>query len=66
MKVKTIKAHYYESKYRVVGSVYMADKVHGAKVVRVGLCEAMELPKRPQKKVTKQHPKTKKGKLEKK
>ncbi len=66
MKVKTIKPHYYEGKYRPFNSVYMADRHHGERAVNRGLCEEVELPKRPKKKVTKVHPKTKKGKLEKK
>tara|TARA_R110000803_G_scaffold34289_6_gene74925 strand:+ start:201 stop:398 length:198 start_codon:yes stop_codon:yes gene_type:complete len=65
MKLKTIKAHYFEGKYWFVGSVYMADKNHGASAVRNGICEQMDLPKRP-KKEKKVDPITKKGKLEKK
>ncbi len=47
MKVKTIKAHYYEYQYRDVGSVYRADVDHAEMVVRRGLCEIVD---RPQKK----------------
>jgi hypothetical protein len=46
MKLKTVKAHYYEHRYRGVGEIYMADKIHGEIVVKRGLCEKMELPKR--------------------
>ena len=46
MKLKTIKAHYYELEYKTVGSVYMADKIHGDIVVKRGICKKMDLPKR--------------------
>lgn len=66
MKLKTLRPHYYESKYKVVGSVYMSDKTHGGIVVRNGSCEEVALPTRKDKKENKQHPKTRKGKLQKK
>lgn len=49
MKVKTIKAHYYENIYRPVGSVYRADKKHIAIVVSRGICEEVKST-RPNKK----------------
>ena len=42
MKLKTLKPHYHDGLYRVVGSVYMADKVHGESAVRNGLCQEIE------------------------
>ena len=42
MKLKTLKPHYHDGLYRVVSSVYMADKMHGESAVRNGLCEEIE------------------------
>ena len=47
MKLKTIKNHYYDG-YKEVGTIYMADKDHSAKAIRLGLCEEVELPKKPE------------------
>ena len=57
MKLKAIKNHYYDG-YKEVGTIYMADKDHSAKAIRLGLCEEVELPKKPEvKKVTKKRKK---------
>ena len=70
MKLKALKPHYFEGRMRYVGEIYMVDKNYGASAVNRGNCEEIDLPKRPSKKavkkITKVHPKTIKGKLEKK
>ena len=42
MKVKALKAHYYDGSYVLPGMVYRADKVHADVVIRRGLCESAE------------------------
>ena len=65
MKLKAVKAHYWDGEYKAIGSVYITDIVRGASLVKRGNCVEVELPKRPPKrelpKRNKQHPKTKKG-----
>lgn len=64
MKLKTLKHHYWGNKFMRVGSVYMADRIHGGIVVRNGLCKELELPSRKDKIEDKQHPKTRKKAIE--
>ena len=49
MKLKVLKPHYYESRYRYVGNEYMCDKKTGESHVRLGICEEIEAPKRERK-----------------
>lgn len=43
MKVKAIKPHYYTDAYIMRDEVYFCDKVHGDKVVRLGICEEIKI-----------------------
>ena len=60
MKLRTTKNHYFEGKYYMVGAEYVTYITHGKSAVKNGYCIEIKMPQRK----TKQHPKTKKGKLE--
>jgi len=62
MKLRAIRNHYKDGKYIYIGTEYFADKLFAESVVKRGICEIVELPKRKNKK----HPRTKKGAIEKK
>jgi len=49
MKLKTLKLHVYDGHPRYIDDIYMADKLHSGIVIRSGVCEAIELPKRKRK-----------------
>ena len=66
MKLKVIKAHYYDYKYRPVGAVYRANVKHRDSAIRRGLCELLPNTRKKRKPRDKRHPATIKGKLEKK
>ena len=50
MKLHTLKPHYYETQYKNIGMVYMADKIFGERAVRNGLCKEVAQKKKPTKK----------------
>ena len=52
MKVKTLKAHYFDG-YKVEGTVYNCDVKHGERAVRNGLVKELNQPTREEKVVEK-------------
>ena len=46
MKLKTLKAHYHETLYIGIGTIYMTDKITGASRVKNGICVEVEDKKR--------------------
>lgn len=49
MKLKVLKPHYYEGKYKDKGEVYRADIKNGQKHIRLGLCQEIKTEKRERK-----------------
>lgn len=45
MKVKALKPHYYDGIYIFPNQEYFCDKIHGDKVVRLGIAKSLDKPK---------------------